>query len=59
VVVLADTAERAEEIDRERARRARERAEEELKKTVSLDDDVYLMASAALSRALTRLAAGE
>ena len=39
VVVLADTAERAEEIDLERARRAKERAEAALKKDLSIDDE--------------------
>src|SRR5512141_2487481 len=40
VVVMADTAERAEEIDLERAQRARERAEAALK-DLSLDDETY------------------
>jgi F-type H+-transporting ATPase subunit epsilon len=58
MVVLADTAERAEEIDVERARRARERAEAALKE-LSLDDETYAKAYAALRRALARMAAGE
>jgi len=58
VVVMADTAERAEEIDIERARRARERAEAALKE-LSLDDEHYKKAHAALQRALVRMAAGE
>jgi F-type H+-transporting ATPase subunit epsilon len=58
VVVMADTAERAEEIDVERARRARERAEAALKE-LSLDDDTYAKAYAALQRALVRMAAGD
>jgi F-type H+-transporting ATPase subunit epsilon len=58
VVVLAETAERAEEIDVDRARRARERAEAALKE-LSLDDETYAKAYAALRRALVRLAAGE
>ena len=57
IVVLAETAERAEEIDVERARRARERAETALKE-LSLDDETYAKAYAALRRALARLAAG-
>jgi F-type H+-transporting ATPase subunit epsilon len=56
MVVMADTAERAEEIDVERARQAKERAEERLK-AVSLDDDTYLKAYASLQRALARLSA--
>jgi len=58
VVVMADTAERAEEIDVERARRARERAEAALKE-LSLDDETYAKANAALQRAMVRMAAGE
>jgi F-type H+-transporting ATPase subunit epsilon len=58
VVVMADTAERAEEIDVERARRARERAEAALKE-LSLDDETYAKAYAALQRALVRMAAGD
>ena len=58
VVVMADTAERSEEIDVERARRARERAEAALKE-LSLDDETYAKAYAALQRAMVRMAAGE
>ena len=58
VVVMADTAERAEEIDIERARRARERAEAALKE-LSLGDEHYQKAYAALQRAMVRMAAGE
>ena len=56
MVVMADVAERADEIDVERARKAKERAEERLK-AVSLDDDAYLKAYASLQRALARLSA--
>ncbi len=57
VVVLADTAERPEEIDVERARRAKERAEEHL---ASGEPDVNVdRARANLRRALARLAAVE
>ena len=58
VVVMAETAERAEEIDVERARRARDRAEATLKE-VTLDDETYAKAYAALQRALVRMAAGQ
>ncbi|PRR69250.1 F0F1 ATP synthase subunit epsilon [Neomoorella humiferrea] len=55
VVILADTAERAAEIDVERARRARERAEERLKnRPPGLD---VARAEAALQRATARLKA--
>lgn len=56
VVVMADTAERAEEIDVERAQRARDRAEARLKE-LSMDDETYIKAHAALQRALVRMAA--
>ena len=56
-VVMADTAETAEEIDVERARRARDRAEARLKE-LSMDDETYAKAQAALQRALVRMAAG-
>jgi len=53
VTILAETAERAEEIDVERAQRARDRAEERLKK---LDPGIDLArAQKALQHALARL----
>jgi len=54
VIVLADTAERPEEIDRTRAERARERAERRLAGRVEEEVD-YERALAALARALARL----
>jgi len=54
VIVLADTAERPEEIDRARAERARERAERRLAGRVEEEVD-YNRALAALARALARL----
>ena len=54
VIVLADTAERPEEIDRARAGRARERAERRLAGRVEEEVD-YNRALAALARALARL----
>jgi F-type H+-transporting ATPase subunit epsilon len=58
MIVLADTAERPEEIDRERADRARQRAEQRLagRGGEALD---YTRAMAALARALTRLRVAE
>ena len=54
VVVLADNAERPEEIDRERALRARQRAERRL--AGKTDEEInYTRALAAFSRALTRI----
>lgn len=56
VIVLAQTAERAEEIDLERAERARERAEERLKKVSDPTIDAE-RAREAYARALARLQA--
>ncbi len=55
VIVLADTAERPEEIDRNRAERARERAEQRLSGRGSEEAIDYARAAAALRRALVRL----
>ncbi len=55
VIVLADTAERPEEIDRNRAERARQRAEQRLSGRGSEEAIDYARAAAALRRALTRL----
>ena len=54
VIMLADTTERPEEIDRARAERARERAERRLAGRVEEEVD-YNRALAALARALARL----
>ena len=55
VIVLADTAERPEEIDRARSERARERAERRLSAATSEETVDYTRAAAALARALARL----
>jgi F-type H+-transporting ATPase subunit epsilon len=58
VIVLAEAAERPEEIDRERAERARQRAEQRLagKSAGASSEDIdYARAVAALTRALARL----
>ena len=54
VIVLADTAELPQDIDRARAERARERAEQRLSGR-SREDVDYARALASLARALTRL----
>jgi F-type H+-transporting ATPase subunit epsilon len=54
VIILAETAERPEELDDERAERARQRAEARLAGKTEEEID-YVRALAALSRALTRL----
>ncbi len=58
VIVLADQAERAEEIDTARAEAARKRAEERLKERKAGDVDAA-RAEAALRRALVRLQVAE
>ena len=54
VIILADTAEAPEDIDRARAARARDRAETRLSGRTQEEID-YVRASAALAKALTRL----
>ena len=58
VVVLADSAEQAEEIDVERADRARGRAEKAMKEGVTDDPDRYAQIQASLLRAQIRLDVG-
>jgi F-type H+-transporting ATPase subunit epsilon len=58
VIVLADHAERAEEIDIERAEAARKRAEERLRDSKGVGFD-QARAEAALRRALNRIAVAE
>lgn len=53
-ILLAETAERAEEIDVDRARASRQRAEERLRRWTDETID-FARAQAALQRALTRL----
>jgi len=56
VIILADVAERAEEIDTERAEAARRRAEERLSRWSRGDETIdFARAQGALQRALTRL----
>ena len=54
VTLLVDTAERSHEIDVDRAKRALERAEAELK-TLSYDQNEYRMMEMALHRAIARI----
>jgi len=58
VTVLADTAELSREIDIDRAKRARERAEERLRQAKKEEVD-YHRAEAALQRSLARLRVAE
>jgi F-type H+-transporting ATPase subunit epsilon len=56
VVILADVAEKAEEIDVDRARQAQERAEAALR-DLSVSDASYRKMSSALQRAIARISA--
>jgi F-type H+-transporting ATPase subunit epsilon len=58
VIILAQTAERPEDIDIERARQAKQRAEERLNKISDTEIDLN-RARAALERAMTRLEVAE
>jgi F-type H+-transporting ATPase subunit epsilon len=55
VTVLADVGERVDEIDEQRAKAARERAEQTLKQGPPPDTDEYLAIEAALRRSKLRL----
>lgn len=55
VTVLADAAENVEEIDLERAQKAKEHAEAALKLELAQDPDRYLTARAALMRSTLRI----
>jgi F-type H+-transporting ATPase subunit epsilon len=59
VIVLADSAERAEEIDIARAEAARKRAEERLKDRRTTGADEAALAEAALRRAMARLSVAD
>jgi len=56
VLILADSAERSEDIDVERAKAAMKRAEERLKKTEEID---FARAESAVERAITRIQIAE
>ena len=57
VTILATAAENVEEIDFDRALKARERAEERLKLTLATDADRYMRVTTALKRSNLRLQA--
>ncbi len=56
IVVMAEVAEKAEEIDVDRARAAHARAEEAIR-NLSLDDATYAKMSSALNRSIARMSA--
>jgi F-type H+-transporting ATPase subunit epsilon len=58
VIVLADSAEQAEEIDVERAEQARARAEQAMREGIREDPDQYAQIQASLMRAQVRLDVG-
>lgn len=55
LIVLADTAERAEEIDVERAEEARKRAEELKKEKIEMDDFEYAKIAASIEKEMIRI----
>lgn len=55
LTILADTAERAEEIDLTRAEEARKRAEDVMKTRVSMDDEEYARIAAMIEKESARL----
>lgn len=55
LVVLADTAERVEEIDIQHAEEARKRAEELKKERISMDDEEYAVVAAAIEKETARM----
>lgn len=55
LTILADTAERAEEIDLTRAEEARKRAEDVMKTRVSMDDEEYARIAAMVEKESARL----
>ena len=55
LIVLADTAERAEEIDLTRAEEARKRAEELKNQVISKDDEEYARVAAAIQKESARI----
>lgn len=55
LVVLADEAERAEEIDLEKAEEARKRAEELKNKVIATDENEYARVAAALEKELAKI----
>lgn len=59
VVILADTAERAEEIDLERAEEARRRAEQTIKDTTRFDQERFASINAAIAKELARTKAAK
>ena len=55
LIVLADTAERAEEIDVKRAQEAKKRAEDLKKQKVTMDNEEYARVAAAIEKHAARL----
>lgn len=55
MIILADTAEMAEEIDLQKAEEARKRAEEAMKEKISMDEAEYALVAAAIERETARV----
>jgi len=59
VYIMADTAERAEEIDLERAEQARQRAEELMKQKLGAEDVDFARIQAMIDREMARISVGK
>jgi F-type H+-transporting ATPase subunit epsilon len=59
LVVLADTAERAEEIDLKRAEEAKAKAEAAMKEKIGTDDADYARVAASIEKEMARLRVGK
>jgi F-type H+-transporting ATPase subunit epsilon len=59
LVILADTAERAEEIDLKRAEEAKERAEKLKERAVTMDESEYAAVAAAIQKQSARIRAAQ
>lgn len=55
MVILADTAEMAEEIDLQKAEEARKRAQEAMREKISMDEAEYALVAAAIERENARV----
>ncbi|MFA6427365.1 MAG: F0F1 ATP synthase subunit epsilon [Candidatus Magasanikbacteria bacterium] len=59
IIILADNAERAEDIDIERAEQARQRAEEQMKQFKSIEDIDFAKLQAVIDREMNRVRVGK
>lgn len=59
LMILADSAERAEEIDIEKAEQARERAEKLKKERISMDETEYARVAASIEKEMAKIKVGK